>query len=344
MAMYQLGTMVESWYGTPQFIFLYGMTAGGGNLVSVLIRHQIGANPHVHSGGGSVVIMGLVGLCAVAGLRSRTKMGVSLGRIMVFFIVVTAVIGAVISTVHRQLGPCRRWACGNRAGLRPPRLRQGRDANRLPGVGDSDGDRDCGVWRGPGRRRQTGSTRANRTKPTFAGGHARKEPIKCSLGRRHSFASEPMACTIVKLLDSLRGVSAGNDLPADEIDDLRRRAEAAGRPSSFGCRCQGISTRPCPGFSTRLAVITRPSAKNCGSFATMPGSGDHKDRRQTRSAAKAVREMPRRSDRSGASIARSQIKPARWPGRRPGGAGPGLCDRAARPRSRPASRLVRRTP
>jgi rhomboid protease GluP len=93
MAIYQLGTMVESWYGSPQFVFLYVATGGGGNLVSVVIRYWLGSNPHVHSGGGSVVIMGLVGLCAVAGLRSQTKMGLSLGKIMVFFIVVTAVIG-----------------------------------------------------------------------------------------------------------------------------------------------------------------------------------------------------------------------------------------------------------
>ena len=96
IAMYQLGTMVESWYGTPQFVFIYGLTGGGGNLVSVLIRHAIGSSRRVHSGGGSVVIMGLVGLCAVAGLRSRTEMGVSLGRIMVFFMVMTAIIGIAL--------------------------------------------------------------------------------------------------------------------------------------------------------------------------------------------------------------------------------------------------------
>ena len=96
IAMYQLGTMVESWYGTPQSIFIYGLTGGGGNLVSVLIRHEIGSNPRIHSGGGSVVIMGLVGLCAVVGLRSRTELGVSMGRLMVFFMVTTAILGAVL--------------------------------------------------------------------------------------------------------------------------------------------------------------------------------------------------------------------------------------------------------
>ncbi len=95
-AMYQIGTLVESWYGTPQSIFIYGVTGGVGNLISALIRYEIGSNPHIHSGGGSVVIMGLVGLCAVAGLRSKTPMGLSLGRLMLFFIVVTAAIGIAL--------------------------------------------------------------------------------------------------------------------------------------------------------------------------------------------------------------------------------------------------------
>ena len=94
IAMYQLGTMVESWYGGPQSVFIYGLTGGGGNLISVLIRHWAGSNPKIHSGGGSVVIMGLVGLCAVVGLRSRTELGLSMGRLMVFFMVATAVMGA----------------------------------------------------------------------------------------------------------------------------------------------------------------------------------------------------------------------------------------------------------
>jgi rhomboid protease GluP len=96
IAMYQLGTMVESWYGTSQSIFMYGLTGGGGNLVSVLIRHEIGSSPRIHSGGGSVVIMGLVGLCAVVGLRSKTELGVSMGRLMVFFMVTTAILGAAL--------------------------------------------------------------------------------------------------------------------------------------------------------------------------------------------------------------------------------------------------------
>jgi len=93
LAFYQLGTLLESWYGTHQFIMIYGLTGGGGNLISVWIRYRNGSSPHVHSAGGSVVIMGLVALCAIAGLRSRTPMGKWLGWQMVFFMVVTAVLG-----------------------------------------------------------------------------------------------------------------------------------------------------------------------------------------------------------------------------------------------------------
>jgi hypothetical protein len=79
LAFYMLGTLVESWYGAPQFIFIYGLTGGLGNLVSALIRYAIGSGQNVHSGGGSVVIMGLIGLCAVMGWRSRTATGSDLG-------------------------------------------------------------------------------------------------------------------------------------------------------------------------------------------------------------------------------------------------------------------------
>jgi membrane associated rhomboid family serine protease len=122
LAFYQLGTLLESWYGSHQSVMIYGVTGGGGNLISVLIRYRNGSSPHVHSAGGSVVIMGLVALCAVAGLRSRTRMGKWLGWQMVFFMLVTAllgiafpryldnwghlggaVVGAVLGLAHRRL-------------------------------------------------------------------------------------------------------------------------------------------------------------------------------------------------------------------------------------------------
>ncbi len=96
LAMYQLGTLIESWYGSPQFVFIYGVIAGFGNLIAVLVRSSNGWGPRVHSGGGSVVILGLVGLCAIVGWRLRARMGPLLYRQMVGVLVVTALLGIAL--------------------------------------------------------------------------------------------------------------------------------------------------------------------------------------------------------------------------------------------------------
>jgi membrane associated rhomboid family serine protease len=96
IAMYQLGTLVESWYGSPQFVFIYGVIAGFGNLIAVLVRSWNGWGVRVHSGGGSVVILGLVGLCAVVGWRLRAQMGPLLYRQMIGVLITTALIGIAL--------------------------------------------------------------------------------------------------------------------------------------------------------------------------------------------------------------------------------------------------------
>ena len=95
LAMYQLGSLLESWYGSYQLVFIYGVTGGGGNLVSALTRLWLRSSREVHSAGGSVAIMGMVGLCAVAGWRSRNPEGKRLGRLMLIFIGLTAALGAL---------------------------------------------------------------------------------------------------------------------------------------------------------------------------------------------------------------------------------------------------------
>jgi rhomboid protease GluP len=94
--MYMIGTMVESWYGPSQLIVIYGLTGGGGNLISVLIRYATGSSRVVHSGGGSVVILGLVGLCAVVGWRARSPDGKHLGLMMAIVLGMTALLGMVL--------------------------------------------------------------------------------------------------------------------------------------------------------------------------------------------------------------------------------------------------------
>jgi rhomboid protease GluP len=97
--MYQLGPVVETWYGPWQFVAVYVATGYGGNLLSALVRHVQGSNPTAASGGGSTVILGLVGLCAVVGWRSRTRIGAFLSSQMVGLLVATALIGRMIPII-----------------------------------------------------------------------------------------------------------------------------------------------------------------------------------------------------------------------------------------------------
>lgn len=96
-ALYQLGGLVESWYGSGPFVAIYVLTGAGGNLVSVLIRQALRSNPLIASGGGSTVVMGLVALCAVVGWRSRTRVGDQLRNQMVWVLLLTGGIGASLS-------------------------------------------------------------------------------------------------------------------------------------------------------------------------------------------------------------------------------------------------------
>jgi membrane associated rhomboid family serine protease len=123
LAMYQLGTLVESWYGPSQLVLIYGLTGGGGNLVSALIRSGLGANRQVHSAGGSVVILGLVGLCAVAGWRSRHSWGRSLSRQMAVFLVLTAGLGLLLPNYFDNWGHAGGALVGAVLGLAHPWFR-----------------------------------------------------------------------------------------------------------------------------------------------------------------------------------------------------------------------------
>ena len=158
-AFYLLGTLVESWYGTPQFILVYGVTGGLGNLISAGIRTAIRAHPLIHSGGGSVVIMGLIGLCAVVGWRSRTEKGSDLGWQMSKALGMTGLLGiafpryidnwghagGAISGV--PLGLLHRWLLGNHG--RPSAWGMGVAAG-LVIVG-------CGLAQASADRREAGS-------------------------------------------------------------------------------------------------------------------------------------------------------------------------------------------
>ena len=92
-ALYQIGCLVESWYGPGPFLMIYLLTGGGGNLLSGFIRHTLNSDPGIASAGGSTVVMGLVGLCAVVGWRTGTRMGDHLRNQMIWVIALTAALG-----------------------------------------------------------------------------------------------------------------------------------------------------------------------------------------------------------------------------------------------------------
>ena len=47
VAFYLIGSMIESWYGPGQFVAIYVLTGGGGNILSALVRHAIGSDPNL---------------------------------------------------------------------------------------------------------------------------------------------------------------------------------------------------------------------------------------------------------------------------------------------------------
>jgi rhomboid protease GluP len=115
-AFYFLGSLVESWYGPGPFVAIYVLTGGVGNLLSGLVRRALHWNPSIPSGGGSVVVMGLVGLCAVVGWQSRTRMGQYLRNQMIVVIVLTAGLGLALPLFGLPIIDNWGHACGTLVG------------------------------------------------------------------------------------------------------------------------------------------------------------------------------------------------------------------------------------
>jgi rhomboid protease GluP len=93
--MYQLGSLVEEWYGRAQALAIYVAIAIGGNLLSGLFRYEAASNRYIQSAGGSTVVLGLVALCAVVGWRSRTRVGSYLSKEMLRVLLLTALLGLI---------------------------------------------------------------------------------------------------------------------------------------------------------------------------------------------------------------------------------------------------------
>lgn len=104
--LFQLGRLLESWYGSGSFLAIYVITAVVGNTISVGLKlllntefPGVAAFRDVPSGGGSTVLCGLIAMLAVVGWRSRTRLGNVIKAEMVGILAFTALLGILIPIV-----------------------------------------------------------------------------------------------------------------------------------------------------------------------------------------------------------------------------------------------------
>ncbi len=128
----KLGQLIEPWYGSGPFLAVCLLIGGLGNLVGGLLRQGMavgqaglagsrvahawpswfgvggpdGVNESflIQSGGGSTILLGLLGLGAVVGWRSKTRIGSFLRDQMVAMLVFTGVLGVVLINLIDNYG------------------------------------------------------------------------------------------------------------------------------------------------------------------------------------------------------------------------------------------------
>jgi len=102
LSLYQLGRVVEDWYGSGRFVALYVILGGLGNALAGLARPWLPAisgtgDPwNTPSGGGSTAIFGLVTLLGVGAWRSRTRFGDYAKGVILFLLVLNGAIAYVL--------------------------------------------------------------------------------------------------------------------------------------------------------------------------------------------------------------------------------------------------------
>ena len=99
----QLGQLIEEWYGARLLFGIVILLGFLGNGMAALARPLFG-EPHpqvllITSGGGSTVIFGLIGLIAVVGRRSRSRMGNYLYKQMIGLLAFNFMIGLTIPQI-----------------------------------------------------------------------------------------------------------------------------------------------------------------------------------------------------------------------------------------------------
>ena len=137
------------------------LTGSLGNLVSTLIRQVIGSNPLVHSAGGSVVILGLVGMCAIAGWRSNRRMGRLLARQMGIVLFLTAILGLALPNFIDNWGHAGGALVGGVIGFLHPWLLASQSKPVDLGSGTDHGADHRGLRNGPAHREPATGSNGN---------------------------------------------------------------------------------------------------------------------------------------------------------------------------------------
>ena len=103
IAFWQLGRMIEEWYGSAQFLGLYVVIGALANLIAAAARLTRPVGWNDPGGGGSGVVCGLVALVAVVGWRSRTREGVMIARRLLGLLAATALLGVLVPQVDNRV-------------------------------------------------------------------------------------------------------------------------------------------------------------------------------------------------------------------------------------------------
>ena len=128
VSLYQLGRVVEDWYGTGRFVALYVILGGMGNALAGLARPWLpvisgtGIPWDTPSGGGSTAIFGLVFLLLVGAWRSKTRFGDYAKGVILFLVVLNGAIAYVLRHYLDHYGHAGGAIVGALVGLAHPWL------------------------------------------------------------------------------------------------------------------------------------------------------------------------------------------------------------------------------
>ena len=123
IGLWNLGRIIESWYGSAQFLAVYVLIGFLGNMAAAAARILLHTKLNVECAGGSSILFGFVGLIAVVGWRSKTRFGdyvrhMMIGKLLIYGVLLGiaardvldsyghaggALAGAVLGFSHRVL-------------------------------------------------------------------------------------------------------------------------------------------------------------------------------------------------------------------------------------------------